>query len=93
LVKALINPIAQYDLTHATDLLGTLRTFVSLNHAHGATAGKLSLHTNTLRQRLKRIEQLTHVDLANSDERFGLELALKLYDLQQRRGTIVFSTD
>jgi hypothetical protein len=93
LVKALIQPIAQYDQTHATDLLGTLRTFVGLNHAYGTTADKLFLHTNTLRQRLKRIEQLVRIDLTNSDERFGLELALKLYDLQQRRGNVVSPAD
>jgi hypothetical protein len=93
LVKALIQPIADYDRTHSTDLLGTLRTFVGLNHAHGATADKLFLHTNTLRQRLRRIELLVNVNLTNSDERFGLELALKLYDLQQHRRNIESPSD
>jgi DNA-binding PucR family transcriptional regulator len=45
------------------------------------TARALTVHPNTLRQRLERIETLTQLDLAKADL-LSLELAVKFARLQ-----------
>jgi purine catabolism regulator len=49
------------------------------------TARKLFIHTNTLRQRLDRIQKLTGLDLATEDL-LSLELAVKLVRLRRAGG-------
>ena len=58
------------------DLLKTLDAFIRLHGSVNAVARDLFLHRNTVRQRLRRIEKLTGADLANSDDRLALQLAL-----------------
>ena len=58
------------------ELLKTLEAFIRLHGSVNAVARDLFLHRNTVRQRLRRIAQLTGADLANSDDRLALQLAL-----------------
>jgi DNA-binding PucR family transcriptional regulator len=50
-----------------------------------ATSEALFIHPNTLRQRLRRIAELTGIDLAR-DDWLMVELALKLLKLQRVLG-------
>jgi hypothetical protein len=72
-----IATLAAYDARRRTDLVGTLERHLGDRGALAATARALYIHTNTLRQRLDRIEALTGLDLAGEDL-LSLELALKL---------------
>lgn len=58
------------------DLLATLDSFIRSHGSVNAVARDLFLHRNTVRQRLRRIAQLTGADLANADDRLALQLAL-----------------
>jgi DNA-binding PucR family transcriptional regulator len=58
------------------DLLKTLDAFIRLHGSVNAVARDLFLHRNTVRQRLRRIGQLTGADLTKSDDRLALQLAL-----------------
>ena len=58
------------------DLLKTLDAFIRLHGSVNAVARDLFLHRNTVRQRLRRIAQLTGANLADSDDRLALQLAL-----------------
>ena len=58
------------------DLLKTLDAFIRLHGSVNAVARDLFLHRNTVRQRLRRIAKLTGADLAKSDDRLALQLAL-----------------
>lgn len=51
--------LVTYDLEHGTDLAKTLDTFVTNRGSVTRTASQLFIHRNTLRQRLRRIEELT----------------------------------
>jgi DNA-binding PucR family transcriptional regulator len=82
---AVITTLAAYDAKRRTVLLQTLERHLGDRGALAATARALFIHTNTLRQRLERIESLTGLDLAQEDL-LSLELALKLARL---RGTVV----
>jgi DNA-binding PucR family transcriptional regulator len=72
-----IATLAVYDAKRRTALLQTLERHLGDRGALAATARALFIHTNTLRQRLERIEALTGLDLAQEDL-LSLELALKL---------------
>jgi len=72
-----IATLAAYDAKRRTELLRTLERHLGDRGALAATARALYIHTNTLRQRLDRIEALTGLELAQEDL-LSLELALKL---------------
>jgi DNA-binding PucR family transcriptional regulator len=63
-------------LSRYADLIKTLDAFIRLHGGVNAVARNLFLHRNTVRQRLRRIAKLTGADLANSDDRLALQLAL-----------------
>lgn len=58
------------------DLLKTLEAFIRLHGSVNAVARDLFLHRNTVRQRLRRIAQLTGADLGDANDRLALQLAL-----------------
>jgi purine catabolism regulator len=49
-----------------------------------ATAAALGIHPNTLRYRLERATQALGIDLDDADVRFRLQLACRLFDLENR---------
>jgi hypothetical protein len=77
-----IERLRQYDERRGTQLLPTLEQYLADRRVGSATARKLFIHANTLRQRLDRIEKLTELDLATEDL-LSLELALKLVRLRR----------
>jgi sugar diacid utilization regulator len=74
---AAIATLAAYDARRRTELLRTLERHLGDRGALAATARALYIHTNTLRQRLDRIEALTDLDL-HQEDLLSLELAVKL---------------
>ncbi len=48
------------------------------------TAAALGIHPNTLRYRLERATQVLGMDLDDADVRFRLQLACRLFDLENR---------
>jgi len=74
-----------YDEQHGTALLATLEQFLLRRGNISATSEALYIHPNTLRQRMRRIAELTGIDLAR-DDWLMVELALKLLKLQRALG-------
>ncbi len=58
------------------DLIKTLEAFIRLHGSVNAVARDLFLHRNTVRQRLRRIAQLTGADLTDPNDRLALQIAL-----------------
>jgi GAF domain-containing protein len=77
-----IAELAEYDEAHSTALLPTLEEFLSRRGTITATAEALYIHPNTLRQRLRRIMELTGLDLRKEDW-LMVEIAVKLAALQR----------
>ncbi len=69
----LLGPLVDDD--RYADLLKTLEAYLKLRSVNGV-ARELYLHRNTVRQRLRRIGQLTGAKLNNADDRLALQLAL-----------------
>jgi purine catabolism regulator len=73
-----VGPLTEYDAQHASALTGTLETYLECNGNSSEAAKRLNLHRNSLAYRLRRIEELTGLDLASSECRLLLTLALRL---------------
>ena len=74
--------LAEYDRERSTSLLRTLEEFLRRRGNISATSDALYVHPNTLRQRLRRIQELTGIDLRR-DDWLTVEIAVKLVRLQQ----------
>ncbi|MEX2103035.1 MAG: helix-turn-helix domain-containing protein, partial [Gaiellaceae bacterium] len=77
--------IAEYDRQRSTALLKTLEEFLRRRGNVSATAEALYVHPNTLRQRLRRIVELSGIDL-RKDDWLLVELAVKMVRLQEALG-------
>lgn len=76
-----VGRLVEYDRRRRTQLTETLEQYLCNRRSIAVTARTLYIHANTLRQRLKRIEQLSGLTLADEDL-LSLELAIKLARLR-----------
>ena len=83
--RELIAKIAEYDRQRQTSLLRTLEEFLRRRGNISATAEALYVHPNTLRQRLRRIQELSGLDLRKEDWLL-IEIAVKMVKLQEALG-------
>ncbi|WP_327086196.1 helix-turn-helix domain-containing protein [Nonomuraea sp. NBC_01738] len=73
----LLAPLLAYDESHQSDLVGTLGAFLDTAGSWHACAERLHVHVNTVRYRIKRIEDLTGRDLSSMADRVDFYLALR----------------
>jgi hypothetical protein len=73
-----LDPLIEYDARHRSDLLVTLRRFLESDGSWRHCADTLHLHVNTVRYRMRRVEQLTGRDLRNPLDRMDLALAVSI---------------
>jgi len=67
-----------FDAAEQAELLPTLEAFLAEGSVHGA-ATLLSVHRNSVMYRLKKIEEITRIDLDDPDTRFLVHLALRAH--------------
>ncbi|GAA3943083.1 hypothetical protein GCM10023085_26090 [Actinomadura viridis] len=75
--RQVLGEIIGYDRRHRSDLLGTLTRFLACSGSWTVCARLLNVHVNTLRYRIRRIEELTGRDLSSLEDRVDLLLALR----------------
>jgi len=73
--RGVLGPVMDYHTKYATDLMGTLETFLAENCSLRGAAKRLGLHPKTVRYRLSRVERLTHLNFASQQDRFDAQLA------------------
>ena len=83
--RDLVAKIAEYDRQRQTSLLKTLEEFLRRRGNISATAEALYVHPNTLRQRLRRIQELSGLDLRKEDWLL-IEIAVKMVKLDEALG-------
>src|SRR6185436_12261658 len=64
------------DIEAFAERVRTLEAYLKLHGSVNGVARELYLHRNTVRQRLRRIGQLTGAKLSSADDRLALQLAL-----------------
>lgn len=81
----LIGPLRKWDRTHSADLVNTLRAYFDQRGNIRATAQELSVHSNTIKQRLERVEAVLGSDWRSPEFAFRLQVALRLAQVQKNR--------
>ena len=74
--RKVLGPLEDYAIRRRSDLLETLRIFVSCNLDRRAAADLLDVHPNTLDYRLRRAEELIGLSLSSISDRVVICLAL-----------------
>ena len=81
-----VTKLADYDRERGASLLATLEEFLGRRGNISATSDALYVHPNTLRQRLRRIGELSGIDLRR-DDWLMVEIAVKMVRLRSVLGT------
>lgn len=81
MVRDTLGPLLDADDQRGTDLVETLRVYLSHDRHLPATASALHVHYNTVRNRIARIEELLDVDVRDVEHRYRLETALRMHAL------------
>lgn len=79
-----IGAVRQYDADRNADLLGTLRAFVRHNASPTRTARALNFHTNTILQRLDRLDHVLGAGWRDDERMFRIGIAVRLDELRER---------
>ena len=82
-----VSKLAEYDAQRGAQLVATLEEFLRRHGSISATSEALYVHPNTLRQRLRRIGELSGLDLRR-DDWLLIEIAVKMVKLQQALGAV-----
>ena len=77
-----VTRLAEYDAQRGSQLVTTLEEFLRRHGNISATSEALYVHPNTLRQRLRRIAELSGLDL-RKDDWLMIEIAVKMVKLEQ----------
>jgi hypothetical protein len=78
----LLDPVLAYDAEHGTELVRTLEVFLGCSGSWTRAAEAMFVHVNSLRYRIRRIEELTGRDLGSLEDQAALLLALRLEGTQ-----------
>jgi Purine catabolism regulatory protein-like family/PucR C-terminal helix-turn-helix domain/GGDEF-like domain len=76
--ERLLGPLLAYDDRHRAELLPTLREFLACSGSWNACAATMYVHVNTVRYRIRRIEELTGRDLSRLNDQVDFFLALQV---------------
>jgi purine catabolism regulatory family protein/PucR-like helix-turn-helix protein len=79
----LLDPLLAYDSEHGTELVRTLEVFLACSGSWTKAADTMFVHVNSLRYRIRRIEELTGRDLGSLEDQAALLLALRLPNTPQ----------
>lgn len=73
-----VEALRSYDDRHGTELRASAAAFLADHGDVRSAAERVRVHPNTLRYRLRRVEQVTGFDLRDSSDRLLLELQLAM---------------
>jgi sugar diacid utilization regulator len=82
LKESTVGPVMEYDREHGTQLLETLNTYMVYNGNNSEVAAFLHVHKHTVRYRLRRVTELTGLDVTRFEDAAQLYLAVKATELR-----------
>lgn len=80
-VRRLLGAVIDYDAANNSDLVNSLRVFFEVNRSWQEGARRLGIHKQTLVYRIKKIEELTAVDLRHFGTQAEMFMALRAHDM------------
>jgi len=78
LYTRILGELENYDAQYKSELVETLDVYLSCNGNISLTADQLFVHRNTLKYRIKKIQEILRIDFANPNALFTLQLAYKI---------------
>jgi sugar diacid utilization regulator len=75
-----IGVLIDYDARRGTQLVDTLSGYLERGGNYDATAALVGAHRNTLKYRLRRIREISGLDLGDADTLFNLQLATRAWN-------------
>ncbi len=84
-VQQVLGPLLAHDEQNNRDLLSTLRAYIAADYAPIVVARQLFIHPNTVHFRIRRLSELLGGNWPHGDQRFKVELGLRLMDLLEIR--------
>ncbi len=79
-----LGAVRRHDAARGSDLLATLRAFIHHGASPTRTARALTFHTNTILQRLEKLDALLGKGWRDDERFFRLSIAVRLDDLRER---------
>ena len=76
-----LGKLLEYDRAHNTAFVKTLEVYIRTNSCLAETASRLFVHVNTLKYRLRRIQEILDVDLSDPEVLLNLNVAMKVKDI------------
>lgn len=76
--RRVLSKLLAYDEAHHSDLVNTVWVFLECSGSWARCAKRLHVHVNTLRYRIRRVEEITGRDLGEFATRVDFYLALQL---------------
>ena len=73
-----LSPLLESDQENGTEYIKTLKTFIQHQGIINEVSDALFIHPNTLRNRIKKIEEMTGVNLLDPEEFMNLAVAVKI---------------
>ncbi|MDU0327458.1 GAF domain-containing protein [Microbacterium sp. KSW2-21] len=83
-LDASLGAVRRHDDARGSDLLATLRAFVRHGASPTRTARALTFHTNTILQRLEKLDALLGEGWRDDERFFRLSVAVRLDELRER---------
>ena len=77
-----IARLLDYDLEHQAQLVDTLRAWLDCFGDLPAAAARMYVHPNTYRYRIRRVSEVSGLDLKDPRQRFAAMVQLRLLDPQ-----------
>ena len=71
-----IDRLIAHDADHSKTYMQTLRAFIDASGNVAAVATRLNLHTNTVRYRVRRLGEISGLDLENPEHRLVVAIDL-----------------
>ncbi|NLM42968.1 MAG: hypothetical protein GX201_02960 [Clostridiales bacterium] len=76
-----IEPLRRYDEQKDGELIKTLSMYFECGGNLKKVSEKMYIHYNTILYRINKIQQITNMDLSNSNDRLNLEVSLKIMNI------------
>src|SRR6185437_4027846 len=84
-IEDYLSPLIEYDKKYGTEMLLTLTKYFECERSKQLTAQNLDIVRQTLYHRLEKIKLIVDLDFDMPENRLNVEIALKAYQLLQRR--------
>lgn len=80
MIDRILGALLRYDEAHGTELVSTLTAYFQQNRSLKLTARRLTIHPQTLRYRLRRVQEITGRDINSTQNLSELWWAVSMLD-------------